>query len=144
MKNEKVNIFYIDDDADDRMLFEEALAEVDKSITLTALEDADELLHILDNPPPVPHLIFVDLNMPRKNGYQLLKEIKSNQSFRRFPVLILTTSAEEEAIENARLLGANAFITKPSNFASLKAILNKCLTLDWNIASPHGFVIGAN
>lgn len=144
MKNEKVNIFYVDDDADDRLLFEEALSEVNGNFELTSLEDSDELLHILENPPPTPNLIFVDLNMPRKNGYQVLKEIKSNRSFQQLPVLILTTSAEKAVIENARSLGADAFITKPSNFNSLKAILKQCLSLNWGMNATHNFVIKAN
>lgn len=144
MKNEKVSIFYLDDDADDRLLFEEALTEVNENVELTALEDSDELLYILENPPPTPNLIFVDLNMPRKNGYQILKEIKANNSFKKLPVLILTTSSEKTVIENARSLGADAFITKPSNFNSLKAILKQCLSLNWSINPSHNFVIKAN
>ena len=144
MKKEKLSIFYIDDDADDRLLFEEALSEVDVNTELTAIEDSDELLHLLENPPPTPNLIFIDLNMPRKNGYQLLEEIKSNKSYQQFPVLILTTSAENNVIESARSLGADAFITKPSNFNSLKKILDKCLNVNWGTGAKNNFVISAH
>ncbi|MFN8347955.1 MAG: response regulator [Spirosomataceae bacterium] len=144
MEKGKVNIFYVDDDADDRLLFEAALSEINDDAKLTVMEDSDELLHILENPPPTPNLIFVDLNMPRKNGYQVLKEIKSNHSFKRLPVLILTTSAEKTIMEKARSLGADAFITKPSNFNSLKSILRKCLTAPWGGNAKNNFIIQAD
>jgi CheY-like chemotaxis protein len=144
MMTEKLRIFYLDDDADDRFLFQEALSELSIDTEVTVLEDGEALLHLLENPPPTPNLIFVDLNMPRKNGYQVLTEIKSNRSLKQFSVVVLTTSSEKTVIESTRQLGADAFITKPESFNSLKTILNKCLTLNWREKSKNDFVIKAN
>lgn len=144
MKTKQLRIFYLDDDADDRFLFQEALSELSIDTEVTVLEDGEALLYLLENPPPVPNLIFVDLNMPRKNGYQVLTEIKTNRSLKQLSVVVLTTSAEKTVIESTRRLGADAFITKPDSFNSLKTILNKCLTLNWSEKSKNDFVIKAN
>lgn len=144
MKTKQLRIFYLDDDADDRFLFQEALSELSIDTEVTVLEDGEALLDLLENPPPVPNLIFVDLNMPRKNGYQVLTEIKTNRSLKQLSVVVLTTSAEKTVIESTRRLGADAFITKPDSFNSLKTILNKCLTLNWSEKSKNDFVIKAN
>jgi CheY-like chemotaxis protein len=126
-----VTILVADDDADDRLMIEEALRENRLSNDLRFVKDGEELLDYLlrkgkySDPSlsPRPGLILLDLNMPRKDGREALKEIKSNQELRGIPVVILTTSKAEEDVYRTYNLGVNSFITKPVTFDSLVTIV---------------------
>jgi CheY-like chemotaxis protein len=125
--NETVTILLADDDPDDRLLAQDALKESRLLNPLTTVEDGEELLdylfrrgsyaHLSDE--PLPGLILLDLNMPRKDGREALKEIKSDPRLRHIPVVVLTTSKAEEDIYRTYDLGVNSFITKPVTFDSL-------------------------
>ncbi|TAE60585.1 MAG: response regulator [Nostocales cyanobacterium] len=120
-----------DDDDDDSLLVHDALVESQLPISLQIVRDGDELIDYLSRSgvytdvkkAPYPGLILLDLNMPRKHGLDVLKEIKTNPNFRRIPVIIFTNSNASEDIYNTYDLGANSFITKPSNFTSLVQIM---------------------
>ncbi|MEA5572471.1 response regulator [Calothrix sp. UHCC 0171] len=122
-----VRILLADDDEDDCMLAREALAESQLSSELCVVKDGEELLDYLyhrgeyANPDiyPRPNLILLDLNMPKKDGREALKEIKNDPKLRQIPVIVLTTSKAEEDISRTYYLGANSFIIKPMNFPSL-------------------------
>ncbi|MBV9468559.1 MAG: response regulator [Abitibacteriaceae bacterium] len=126
-----ITILMADDDADDRMLAEEALQESRLANNLYCVTDGEELMDFLHHrgeyadpsKSPRPGLILLDLNMPRKDGREALKEIKADPSLRRIPVVILTTSQAEEDIYRTYDLGANSFITKPVTFAGLVEIM---------------------
>jgi CheY-like chemotaxis protein len=127
MKSEHLNILLADDDPDDRMLVRDALQESRSPHQLTCVEDGEELLDYLrhrgayssvDESAP-PYIILLDLNMPRKDGRETLREIKADPHLRRIPVVILTTSQAEEDIARSYDLGASSFIIKPSDFATL-------------------------
>ena len=127
MKTERFNILMADDDPDDRMLVKDALQETELTQCLNCVEDGEELLAYLKGEgkyvhrpaQQLPGLILLDLNMPRKDGREALKEIKANPHLRRIPVVILTTSNASEDILNTYDLGANSFIIKPRDFESL-------------------------
>lgn len=78
---------------------------------------------ILDNIVPPPHVIFLDLNMPKKNGFECLKEIRSTPKFKEIPVVVLTTTSEARSINKVYALGANKYICKPGNVPSLKKLI---------------------
>ena len=125
-----VVILMAEDDADDRLLAKDALAECGMADELHFVENGEELLDYLQSrgkysqsPRPRPGLILLDLNMPRKDGREALREIKSNPALRRIPVVVLTTSNAEMDIERAYELGANSFISKPVTFDSLVSIM---------------------
>ncbi|PBQ32577.1 response regulator [Sphingobacteriaceae bacterium] len=125
-------IFYTDDDADDIMIFEQALKEVgDNNYNLKAVEDGQELIDSLNNPPPTPNVIFLDLNMPGKDGRETLKEIKSHDELKRFPVIILSTSSSKEDIDLTYHYGASLYVNKPRKYSDLKKLLATCLRIDW-------------
>lgn len=119
-------ILMADDDPDDRMLAREALAENKLANDLYFVENGEELLDYLfqrgkynaDNAPK-PGLILLDLNMPKMDGREALKELKSNSNLRKIPVIVLTTSKAEEDIIRSYELGVNSFITKPVTFDEL-------------------------
>ena len=128
--SESITILMADDDADDRMLAEDAMKESRLSNTFRCVEDGQELMDYLTRTgkyairdAPRPGLILLDLNMPRKDGRQALHEIKSDPELRRIPVVILTTSKTEEDVLRSYDLGANSFITKPVTFDRLVEIV---------------------
>jgi CheY-like chemotaxis protein len=137
------NIFYADDDVEDVEFFRDALAQIDSSLVLTASNDGDELLDRLQSPPPTPHLIFLDLNMPRKNGFEVLSEIRSNESLSHYPVIIFSTTTDQDAIAKTRQLGANRFVSKPSSFNGMKKVIRTCLETDWPVfkAQPENYAL---
>ena len=116
-----------DDDPDDRLLVKDALEETRWTAELRSVEDGVELMDYLrrrgryadPSEAPPPNLILLDLKMPRKSGHQALKEIKEDPDLRRIPVVILTTSNQEQDISRSYTLGVNSFITKPSSFGAL-------------------------
>lgn len=107
----------VDDDADDRHMFCEALHIVDDSVECVAAQDGAEALGLLQAADShLPDLIFLDLNMPRLNGHQCLSAIKKIGNLLHIPVIIYSTSKQQKDIDEAKSLGAACFITKPNTF----------------------------
>lgn len=124
MTPDSVDILLADDDPDDRLLTSEAFTEARLANQLHEVEDGVELMRFLRRQPPYtdaprPGLILLDLNMPRKDGREALSEIKHDPQLSNIPVVVLTTSAEEEDILGSYGLGANSYITKPVTFEGL-------------------------
>ena len=125
------NIFLADDDADDRLIFEEALKELNIQVELTIINDGVELMTLLDNAvPPPPFVVFLDLNMPRKNGLQCLAEMKEIQKLKNIPVIIFSTSDHPVTVDKTYDLGATYFICKPRSFDLLKKAIERVLSFD--------------
>lgn len=128
------NIILADDDADDCEFFEEALKEVSSETELTITRDGVELMNtlyeIVTEPPP-PDMIFLDLNMPRKNGFECLTEIRETPRWKNIPVVIFSTSANVDTIERAYSLGANCYIRKPGSHQLLKRAIETALAYDF-------------
>jgi CheY-like chemotaxis protein len=124
-------ILMADDDDDDRLLAQDALAESQLEGTLHFVENGEDLLDYLwrrgkYGPPaeaPRPGLILLDLNMPRKDGREALREIKTDPELRRIPVVVLTTSKADTDIGAIYELGANSFISKPFQFEALVNVM---------------------
>lgn len=128
------NIYLADDDEDDRLFFQEALHEVCDDSYLTMACDGRELMNMLVIPPvPLPDVIFLDLNMPIKNGFECLKEIKNDIRLKQLPIIIFSTALQEEAVAQVYNDGAAFYIRKPDNFSNLKKILLKVLQIDWRL-----------
>lgn len=126
-----ITILLADDDADDRLLTRDALSESRLANDLRCVKDGEELMHYLRregqyseaDSAPRPGLILLDLNMPRMDGREALREIKSDPNLRHIPVVVLTTSKAEEDIYRTYDLGVNSFITKPVTFDGLVNIM---------------------
>ena len=123
-------ILMADDDADDRLLAQDALAESKIPNDLHFVENGEELMDYLYRrgkfsaaSAPRPGLILLDLNMPKKDGREALREIKGHPDLRRIPVVILTTSQADADIGRLYDLGANSFITKPISFDALVGVM---------------------
>jgi CheY-like chemotaxis protein len=126
-----ITILMADDDADDRRLTQEAFEEARLINDLRFVENGEQLIDYLRKqgtyaPPaeaPRPGLILLDLNMPRKDGRTVLKEIKSDPALRQIPVVVLTTSKADEDVYKSYDLGVNSYIVKPVTFEALVDIL---------------------
>ena len=126
-----ITILIADDDPEDRMLAAEALQESRLANDIRFVEDGEELLDYLlhrgrfadPDGAPRPGVILLDLNMPRKDGREALREIKEHPVLRRIPVIVLTTSKAEIDIYRSYDLGVNSFIVKPVSFDSLVEVM---------------------
>jgi CheY-like chemotaxis protein len=128
----KINIVLADDDEDDRLFFKEAISQLNLNSEIILLHDGNELMKYLSDPKTtIPDLIFLDLNMPIKGGIECLSEIRANKRLVGLSVAIYSTSSSEEDIEECFIRGANVYINKPSNFDSLKTVLLKVITTNF-------------
>lgn len=131
VSNKPITILVAEDDADDRLLTEEAISESYAHNNLRFVENGEELMDYLyqrgsfsePQTSPRPDLILLDLNMPRKDGREALKEIKSDPLLRHIPIVVLTTSRREEDIIHSYDLGVNSYITKPITFEELVDVM---------------------
>ena len=128
MKNEPLTILLADDDEGDRFLFKEAFEELKLKTDVRTVNNGEELMAYLEkNDKNLPHILFLDLNMPRKNGIECLKEIKAKKEYKEMAIAIFSTSSSENDIEETFLNGANVYITKPDDFDTLKEVLDKAV-----------------
>ena len=119
-------IYLADDDQDDRMLFKEALDEIDVAI---AIEDFDNGVTLMDNllnkDKPLPDLIYLDLNMPLMNGEECLHDIKNEPELSQIPIIIYSTYVDKTGANSLQQKGANLYLEKPETFNKLKPIKEK-------------------
>jgi len=111
-----------DDDRDDREMFSEALASIAPDIVYRWAEDGRQALQLLSSNDK-PDILFLDINMPVMNGWELLHNLKKDNNYNDIPVIIYSTSSEQRDKEIAKDLGALCFVTKPDNFRLMKSIL---------------------
>lgn len=127
-----MNVMLADDDADDRMFFAEALASTSIRFNLTTFNDGLELLDYFSDPDSeLPHILFLDLNMPGKSGVQCLEELRAIPRLRDMSIAIYSTSSADRDIEDTLSKGANVYIQKPSNFEKLKKVISHVLKTNW-------------
>lgn len=130
MSLNQLNILLADDDIDDCVFFKQAVEELLSPKNFRAVHDGEQLMRYLTNETnKQPHVLFLDLNMPRKNGFECLSEIKSNEKLKQLPVVIYSTSFEQEMVSQLYQHGAQYFIRKPSEFTQFKNIIQQTLTL---------------
>ena len=133
------SILVVDDDADDRDLFAEALREIDQSIYCGFAKDGFEALDILSRPGNIlPDFIFLDLNMPRLSGNQFLALVKKSERLQKIPVIIFSTSIFKLEADEAKQLGAAFFLKKPSTFTDLVDSLKNIIANKWKALNRHG------
>ena len=126
MEHAPLHILLADDDENDRLLFKDAFLELKIKTIVRTVNNGIQLMEWLNRKNiRLPDLLFLDLNMPRKNGLECLKEIKSNEKLKGISISIYSTSDNEKDIEETFLNGANVYITKPNNFSKLKQVLEK-------------------
>lgn len=125
------NIFLTDDDLDDCAMFSDALNEIYTGARLTIANNGLKLMEVLElTVPPSPEVIFLDLNMPLKNGFECLEEIRKSPKYQNIPVIIYSTSSNKDIVEKTYLHGANYYICKPASYSTLKKTILHVLSLD--------------
>ena len=128
MNNEPFHILLADDDEGDRLLFKVAFSELQIETVVHTVNSGIQLMEWLNmKDVPLPYLLFLDLNMPPKNGLECLKEIKSNEKLKDIFIAIFSTSDNEKDMEESFRNGANVYITKPNDFNMLKQVLEKAV-----------------
>ena len=127
-----MHILLADDDEDDRTFFSEAITELKMDNKITLFKDGKELMDYLVLPDiKLPHILFLDLNMPGKTGIDCLKEIRANTRFKDVSVAIYSTSSSEKDIEDTFIEGANIYIKKPNDFSMLKKVIKEVINMNW-------------
>ena len=129
---DSMHILLADDDEDDRTFFSEAIQELKMNNKLTLFKDGNDLMDYLEHPEiKLPHVLFLDLNMPGKTGIDCLKQIRSNTRFKDIAIAIYSTSSSEKDIEDTFIEGANIYIKKPNDFSELKKVIKEVVNMNW-------------
>jgi CheY-like chemotaxis protein len=132
MEKDYIHIILADDDEDDRLFFTDAFDELKMKTKVQTYNDGVELMnYLMAENAVLPHILFLDLNMPKKNGIECLHEIKADKRFDDIAIAIYSTSSSEEHIEETFVNGANIYIKKPNDFNTLKKVLSDVVTINW-------------
>jgi len=124
-----LRLLLAEDDLDDCLLFKEALEELPVSAHLNTVNDGEQLMkRLLEQNKELPSILFLDLNMPRKNGHECLAEIQANGQLQHIPVVIISTSFNPEVVLELHTRGAFHYVRKPGRFSDLKSVLFNTLT----------------
>jgi CheY-like chemotaxis protein len=134
MNKTPLSLTLADDDLDDCMFFKEVLEELPVVVKLTTANDGVQLMQLLaSKATPLPDALFLDLNMPRKSGFECLSEIKTNDKLMNLPIIIYSTSLNTEVVDLLYQKGANYYIRKPGGYQELrKVILEACSLITKN------------
>lgn len=134
LQNMPINILLADDDVDDRNFFANALLEIPIATKLKTVTNGEELMeHLAANETDLPDVLFLDLSMPRKTGFECLDEIKENEKLKPLTVIMFTTSftrgmdLEENLIKTLSRMGASDYIRKPIGFGELTQVIHQSL-----------------
>jgi len=127
-----MTIMIIDDDADDRSMFAEAIMEINEGVHLIPMESCEKAIDYFNNKSAAtPDFIFLDINMPTMNGWQCLEQIRDMAKMQHIPVVIYTTSQSEENYEKVKKMEATYFLSKPSKFKELVGALILIMDNEW-------------
>ncbi|MFY9310833.1 MAG: response regulator [Bacteroidia bacterium] len=126
-----LRVLLADDDIDDCNLFKEVLDGIGSKlpINFTTVSDGVQLMQLLENKKRLPHILFLDLNMPRKNGFDCLEEIQRNEKYKPVAIIIFSTSFNPDIVNMLYQNGAHFYIQKPSRVTDLKKAIQKALAL---------------
>jgi CheY-like chemotaxis protein len=138
--NKQYNLLLADDDEDDCDFFKEALEELNLSTSLVTVNDGVQLMDFLaeSGTENLPDILFLDLNMPRKNGLECLTEIKQKEEYKNLPVIIFSTSLDRDIVDLVYGKGAVHYIRKPGEFSKLKKVIGSALSIaaESNLKQP--------
>jgi DNA-binding response OmpR family regulator len=133
-----------EDDEDDYVLFCEAIKDFPGSLKLNWVKNGEELMAALKHDKT--DIIFLDINMPLKNGFECLTEIRRDRDLKETPVIIYSTSDDSKLIDWMYNAGANLYLCKPTDFKKLKSRILKAISMDWRKQTPFSqsdhFVLG--
>ncbi len=127
-------LFYVDDDPDDIFMFKDIADQL--QVTVVDFLFGEGMLDAMYNPPPKPNMVFVDLNMPKMSGFELINEIKASPFFRDIPVVVLSTANDNRTISQAKRIGADYYIRKPNSSKELREAIAHAISIDWKNDKP--------
>ena len=133
-------VLLVDDDADDRMFFQDAISEINPAVVCELTSNGIEALTRLSS-EPLPKMIFLDLNMPIMNGLDCLSEIKNRDTIKNIPVIIFTTTSDQHAMKRSYEMGAAAYFRKPNDFPSLMEKLKSLLIGEFKLLPLQDYSI---
>lgn len=133
-KSRYLSLLIADDDPDDLMLFADAVAEISPDLNLQIVKDGDELINFLNSAIILPNILFLDLNMPRRSGFQCLDEIKKNPVLKDILIIVYSTTANQREVDEVFLRGGDKFIRKPNSYTELKHILTVLFREEFGLA----------
>lgn len=145
----KLNIILAEDDQDDQLLFEEAIHELPVSVKLKTFSNGEELMEWLtDDKNKLPDALYLDLNMPRKNGFATLGQIKRDSKLKYLPVFIFSTTTNSRMIKQVFRDAAHYYIRKPGDFQELKKLMYKSFRFiadkEMDLPGEESFVLTTN
>lgn len=129
----KINLRHLllaEDDSEDAEIFQTILSDVSSGINLSVVANGLLLMNFLRTAQELPDIIFLDMNMPLKNGLQCLEEIKKSEKLKQVRIIILSTSSQPELVRAAYGLGAELYLEKPNSYSKFKTLLQKCLMME--------------
>lgn len=126
------NLILAEDDDDDIEFFIDVIAEISADIKITITKNGIELMTLLEIEKELPDFIFLDLNMPKKSGFECLKEIRSSEKWKAIKVVILSTTSDQEQIKEVYKMGADLYLQKTTSYSAYKNNLSMALQMDWD------------
>ena len=142
----QIVVYLTDDDADDRELFEEALANISLNTKIYTFSNGVELMaKLLQKECDLPNVLFIDLNMPMMTGEECIIDIRREPRFDKIPIVVYSTASDSEELYRLQELGANRYLQKPNTFSDLKFklrdTLNKLHTIDSSFIPENSFLL---
>lgn len=140
---EPVVIHYADDDTDDLQLFKNAVDKTAEQIALHTYNKGDEFLKSIKAKADKNSIVFLDINMPGKNGFEILKEIRRDDLLKTVPVIMYSTSGDDKTIAVSKEIGATMYAVKPTSFSDLKGLIKKAIAINWDVfkSPPESFIL---
>lgn len=134
-------ILLADDDPDDRVLFHEAIHGWANNFKIIEAEDGQQALDVLRSANEPPHIIVLDINMPRITGIMCAKMIRADERLKHLPIIMMSTSLNEETIAEAKNAGATRYVIKPGAFSELRAVIQYMCMMDWRSDISKHFIL---
>ncbi|RZJ34977.1 MAG: response regulator [Flavobacterium sp.] len=136
--NEGFTIFYADDDPDDLDFFRDATKLISKNIRVCTHSGGEKLIQDLKSLDYLPAIVFLDINMPGKNGLETLQEIRENSRFKDIPVVIFSTACDSSYVSQSLSLGASLYVKKSTSFEKFRKSIEFALNINWETFHPSG------
>jgi DNA-binding NtrC family response regulator len=143
---EHVVIHYADDDIDDLQLFKTAVEKNSDNVSVHTYDKTDDFLQSIRNGKAKKTIIFLDINMPGKSGFEILKEIRRDNLLKKIPVIMYSTSNDIKTVHTSKDIGATMYAVKPTSFVDLKNMIKKAININWERfeSPPESFVLSAS
>jgi CheY-like chemotaxis protein len=136
----QIDIFYADDDDDDLMFFNEAIEKISKDLDIKVVlhihKNGENLIENIKSNKEMHGVVFLDINMPFKSGFELLEEIRNEPEIKEYPVVMYSTSSNQDNIEKSMALGANFYVIKPYQYSNLLKMITSFIQMNWENHKP--------